>query len=171
MIKEFLEEVNRECGTKFRLVSEKKKKNRNIHFSCEDSEHGKIKGIVETGLGESPDRQLRELFAPRLPKRFSSRIRWPILGNPSEKSRNLPPRTGYFYRQFASVSTKNFSYHWADMNRFYTFIVAAHRGGTELTDGDVEELLIEDGFEEKTAEDLANIYNHGREILRSNRKF
>jgi len=104
-------------------------------------------------------------------KKLANRGRWPILGNPSGRSRDLPPKTGYFYRQFASDPTKNFSYHPADMDRFYSFIVAAHRGGTRLTEGDMKQLLIEDGFEEDTAEHLANIYEHGREILKSNGKF
>lgn len=57
------------------------------------------------------------------------------------------------------------------MNRFYTFIIAAHRGGAQLTEGDVKELLIEDGLEEATAEHLATIYDSGRKILKLNRVF
>lgn len=172
MIEEFLEEVNRECKTHFRLVSKERKKNNYIRFSCEDPEHGKIEGFVEPEeRGGPPDRQLRELFAYRLPKRLANRVRWPILGNPSQRSRNLPRKTGYFYRQFASGSTKHFTYHWADMNRFYTFIIAAHRGGTQLTGEDVEELLVEDGFEQEAAEHLGDIYRHGREILKLNKTF
>lgn len=147
MIKEFLEEVNRVCKTDFRLVSKERQKNNYVHFSCEDPEHGKIEGFVEPEeLAGPPDQQLRELFADRLPKKLANRIRWPILGNPFKRSRNLPRKTGYFYRQFASGSTKTFSYHPADMDRFYRFVIAAHRGGTKLTEGYVKELLIEDGF-------------------------
>ncbi len=165
MIEEFLEEVNRECGTHFQLVSEESKGNR-IRFSCQDPEYGKIEDVVELeGFPGSPDRQLRELFAYRLPAKLANRVRWPILGNPSERSRNLPRKTGYFYRQFASDPTRNFSYHPADMDRFYKFIIAAQRGGAKLTEEDVKALLVEDGFEEATAEHLANIYDHGREIL------
>ena len=51
------------------------------------------------------------------------------------------------------------------MDRFYKFIIAAQRGGAKLTEEDVKALLVEDGFEEATAEHLANIYDHGREIL------
>ena len=171
LIKEFLEEVNRECGTSFRLVS-KERKGGSISFTCGDPEHGKIEGFVEPAkFAGSPDQQLRELFARRLPQKLANRVRWPILGNPSQRSRNLPRKTGYFYRQFASGSTKHFTYHWADMNRFYTFIIAAHRGGTQLTGEDVEELLVEDGFEQETAEHLGDIYRHGREILKLNSKF
>ena len=57
------------------------------------------------------------------------------------------------------------------MDRFYRFVIGAHRGGTKLTEGYVKELLIEDGFEETTADHLANIYDHGREVLKSNIKF
>lgn len=52
------------------------------------------------------------------------------------------------------------------MKCFFRFVIAAHRGGARLTEGDVTERLIEDGFEEKTAEHLATIYHYGREILK-----
>ncbi len=172
LIEEFLEEVNRECKTNFQLVSKKRSKNNCVRFSCEDPEHGKIEGFVEPEeFGGPGDRQLRRLFARRLPKKLAIRVSWPILGNPSERSKNLPRKTGYFYRQFASGSTKTFSYHPADMTRFYRFVIAAHRGGAKLTEGDVKELLVEDGFKETTAEHLATIYNSGREILKLNRRF
>ena len=143
-----------------------------IRFSCQDPEYGKIEGAFEQEeFGGSRDRQLRRLFARRLPQKLAYRVRWPILGNPSKRSKDLPRKTGYFYRQSSSGSTKTFSYHWADMDRFYRFIVAAHSGGVKLTEGYVEELLIEDGFEEATAEHLANTYDSGREILKLNRVF
>ena len=168
VIEVFLEEMNLECGTCFRLVSEERK-NKSISFSCKDPEFGRIEGFVEPEeFGGSRDQQLRRLFARRLPQKLAYRVCWPILGNPSKRSRKLPRKTGYFYRQFASGSTKTFSYHPADMTRFYRFIIAAHGGGAKLTEGDVKELLVEDGFKEATAEHLANIYYHGRKILKSN---
>ena len=165
LIEQFLDEVNLECGTRFQLIHEETKNNH--RFTCQDPEYGKIEGFLEPAkFGGSRDQQLRRLCARQLPQKLAYRVRWPILGNPSQRSRNLPRKTGYFYRQFASRSTRTFSYHWADMECFYRFVIAAHKGNAKLTEGDVTKLLVEDGFEEGTAERLAQIYYYGRNILR-----
>ncbi|RPJ87502.1 MAG: hypothetical protein EHM18_00795 [Acidobacteria bacterium] len=80
--------------------------------------------------------------------------------------RTIPPRTRYFYWAFACDATKTFSYHPLDMERFYRFIWAAHEGHSKLCESDVETHLISDGFSEEDAEHLANIYYHGRRLLK-----
>ena len=82
-------------------------------------------------------------------------------------SRKLPPRSNYFYEQFNTAADRNFSWHPLDVDRFYRFIIAAHRGNAGLNETELERILLDDGFPEDVAKDLSRIYYHGRNILRT----
>ena len=78
----------------------------------------------------------------------------------------LPKRTEYFFNQFVNGTNKQIL-HPLDWKRFYIFIQASHEGKTKLFQGELECLLIDNGFPEDNASSLSNIYYHGRKLLES----
>jgi hypothetical protein len=80
--------------------------------------------------------------------------------------KKLPKRTKYFFEQFVNAANKQIL-HPLDWKRFYVFIQAAHEGRTNLLEGELEELLIANGFQSDMAECLSYVYHHGRGLLES----
>lgn len=80
--------------------------------------------------------------------------------------KKLPERTKYFFDQFVNAANKQIL-HPLDWKRFYIFIQACHEGNTKLLWGELERLLIDNGFPEENASSLSNIYYHGRNLLES----
>jgi hypothetical protein len=80
--------------------------------------------------------------------------------------KTLPKRTKYYFDQFAKGDAKNLAHH-LDAKRFYHFIHAAHQGRTKLMGVEVEEILLEHGFTKNNAEYCGEIYDHGRNLLKS----
>jgi hypothetical protein len=76
----------------------------------------------------------------------------------------LPKRTKYFFNQFLNCTNKQIL-HPLDWRRFYIFIKACHEGKTKCLPGELEHLLVENGFPEDNASSLSNIYYHGRSLL------
>ena len=91
----------------------------------------------------------------------------PGLNNMKKPSaRKLPKRTQYFFNTFVEAANKNVL-HPLDWKRFYRFIYVAHAGRTKLSQAELEALLVSRGFSPKQSERLADIYHHGRKILKS----
>ncbi len=80
--------------------------------------------------------------------------------------KKLPKRTKYFFDQLINAANKQML-HPLDWKRFYVFIQAAHEGRTKLSQGELEDLLITNGFQPDTAEYLSDVYHHGRGLLES----
>ena len=83
-----------------------------------------------------------------------------------EVKKKLPKRTKYFFDQFVNGANKQIL-HPLDWKRFYVFIQACHEGNTKLLPGELESLLLDNGFPEDNASSLANIYYHGRDLHKS----
>jgi hypothetical protein len=84
--------------------------------------------------------------------------------------RRFPERTEFFFRAFSSAANKQ-NPHPLDLGRFYHFILAAQYGRTKLLPREVEERLRAEGFPRKVAEELADVFHHGRELLRNRIQF
>ena len=84
--------------------------------------------------------------------------------------KELPKRTKYFFDQFVNAANKQIL-HPLDWKRFYIFIQASHEGNTKLLPGELECLLIDNGFPEDNASGLSNIYYHGRNLHKSRVNF
>ena len=80
--------------------------------------------------------------------------------------KKLPKRTKYFFDQFVNEANKQML-HPLDWKRFYVFIQATHEGRTKLSQGELEDLLLANGFQPDMSECLSNIYQHGRGLLES----
>ena len=77
----------------------------------------------------------------------------------------LSPRLAKYFDFF--VSTSNMSgLHPNDWGRFYNFIAHAHSFRSRLSESDIKRLLVQKGFGEDYAGDLAEVYDHGRRIIR-----
>ena len=81
--------------------------------------------------------------------------------------KKLPKRTKYFFDQFIKAAEDKEALHSLEWKRFYVFIQAAHEGRINLSDGELEELLIANGFQPDRAERLSDVYHHGRGLLKS----
>jgi hypothetical protein len=80
--------------------------------------------------------------------------------------RKLPKRTQYFFDTFVEAANKTVL-HPLDWKRFYHFIYVAYAGRVRLSEDLLREMLRSRGFSQQDAEHLANIYHHGRRILKS----
>ena len=77
----------------------------------------------------------------------------------------LPKRTKVYFDQFVNLANKQ-SLSPLDWERFHVFIRVCHAGNTKLPQGELKNLLINNGFPEDNASSLSNIYNHGRDLLK-----
>ena len=87
-------------------------------------------------------------------------------GKEMNTKKKLPKRTKYFFNQFVNGANKQIL-NPLDWKRFYIFIQASHEGNTKLLPGELECLLIDNGFPEDNASSLSDIYYHGRHLLES----
>ena len=76
---------------------------------------------------------------------------------------DLPPVTRETFNVFLRHANKGglHPYNW---QRFYGFIATCRRFKVQLSEGDLAELLRGEGFQH--AGHIAEVYRHGREILR-----
>jgi hypothetical protein len=110
---------------------------------------------------------VHEVFDPLLltyNRTFRARRRLTI---PSQESLEptLPPKAGKAFRSFVDLANKN-ALHPLDWRRFYQFVKFSHQGGIQATAADIERLLVNSGFEESYAEEIARVYYHGRELAK-----
>src|SRR5260370_40107650 len=75
--------------------------------------------------------------------------------------------TAEMLRRFSAFANKGTgSAHPADRDRWNSFVVAAHRGGSRMGAEDLRRWLIEgDGWPPEVADQLAVEYEYGRELL------
>ena len=80
----------------------------------------------------------------------------------------LSPKLSKYFEFFARHSNKEME-HPLDWGKFYNFIAHAHSLRSRLSEGDVKRLLVQEGFNEEYAIELAGVYDHGRRIIRVHR--
>ena len=78
---------------------------------------------------------------------------------------HLPAGTNQMLCSFTRLANKT-TLHHLDWDRFYRFIRHCHNHRVRCEFGDLRRLLVKAGFDEEKAERLADIYHHGRSILR-----
>lgn len=82
-----------------------------------------------------------------------------------EEFPEMPPLTRKVFLRFVNLANKSIP-HPLDMRRFYQFIRFCHARRVKLDKNQLCEFLIRAGFREDNAEHLANIYHHGRGLLK-----
>ena len=82
--------------------------------------------------------------------------------------RKLSPKLMPYFERFINNANKT-GLHPYDWGRYYNFIANAHRLRSKLTETDVKCLLVDEGFDDEYASDLANVYGHGRHIIKVHR--
>jgi hypothetical protein len=95
---------------------------------------------------------------------YKTRVRLNIESRKDLEPR-LSPKAKEFFDNFASMANKSVP-HPLDLGRFYDFVIVSHMVRSKLTSEDIVYLLVQKGFNERYAQDIANIYDHGREILK-----
>ncbi|NQW22998.1 MAG: hypothetical protein HQ475_06090 [SAR202 cluster bacterium] len=82
---------------------------------------------------------------------------------------NAPPKLSAkllkYFQFFVSTSNKSML-HPNDWGKFYNFISHAHSLRSKLLESDIKRLLVQEGFREEYASQLADVYDHGRRIIR-----
>ena len=77
----------------------------------------------------------------------------------------LSPKLVKYFEFFVNTSNKS-GLHPNDWGKFYGFIANSHSLRSRLTESDVKRLLVQEGFREEYASHLADVYGHGRELIR-----
>lgn len=78
----------------------------------------------------------------------------------------LPAKAQQVFARFVGCANKR-ALHPRDWHRFYDFIWHCHGRRLKLGDDDVKRLLVTAGFRKDKARYIADVYEHGRELLRS----
>ncbi len=77
----------------------------------------------------------------------------------------LSPKLKQSFDHFVSLANKS-GLHPLDWARFYDFIVCSYRfSRSKVSEWHVKRLLVETGFNEERASELAIVYQHGRGII------
>ena len=97
-------------------------------------------------------------------KKFGRRIRLTIQSKESLQPR-LPPRALKAFNLFTLAANKR-ALHPLDWKRFYTFIYFCSLRNINVTRDDVKRLLLSSGFDSDYSDRLAEIYDHGIDLLR-----
>ena len=79
--------------------------------------------------------------------------------------RKLSPTLKPIFEHFVHIANKT-GLHPNDWGRYYNFISNAHRLRSKLTDMDIKGLLVNEGFYHEYASHLAEVYRHGRDIIK-----
>lgn len=82
-----------------------------------------------------------------------------------EELYELPPRAAQLLVNFLNISDGSLT-HTNDARKFYEFIRHCHARRVKLTDDAFKELLMRVGCSERQSKYLANIYEHGRNLLK-----
>lgn len=77
----------------------------------------------------------------------------------------LSPKLAPIFKRFAHLANKS-GLHPNDWGRYYNFIANCHSLRSRLSDQDVKLLLVEEGFDTEHASYLADVYRHGRDIIK-----
>ena len=80
-------------------------------------------------------------------------------------SPRLSPKLVKYFKFFVNTSNKS-GLHPNDWGKFYNFIAHAHSLRSRLSESDIKRLLVQEGFEEEYAGNLAVVYDHGRRVIR-----
>ena len=80
----------------------------------------------------------------------------------------LSPSLAPIFKHFADIANKT-GLHPKDWGRYYNFIATAHSLRSKLTETDVKRLLVNEGFDDERASRLADVYGHGRDIIKVHR--
>lgn len=80
----------------------------------------------------------------------------------------LSPKLVKYFDRFVNNANK-LGLHPLDWGRFYNFIAHAHSLRSRLTESDIKRMLVQEGFREDYASNLAEVYDHGRRIIRVHR--
>lgn len=86
----------------------------------------------------------------------------PKSSTPPKLSRKLVK----YFEFFARTSNKEME-HPLDWGKFYNFIAHAHSLRSRLSESDIKRLLVQEGFREEYAIRLADVYDHGRRLIRA----
>lgn len=77
----------------------------------------------------------------------------------------LSPKAKEFFDRFVSMANKG-ALHPSDWGPFYDFVIVCHRLRLKLVEDDIKYLLVQEGFNEEYALEIAGVYRHGRAILK-----
>ena len=80
----------------------------------------------------------------------------------------LSPKLRKYFERFVHLANLS-ALHPLDWGRYYNFIANCHRLRSKLSAEDVKSLLINSGFREEYASYLADVYHHGRAIIKVHR--
>ena len=88
---------------------------------------------------------------------------------PNQRSRpKLSPKLIPIFKHFADLANRT-GLHPYDWGRYYNFIANCHSLRSMLSEHDVKLLLIDAGFDDTHASYLADVYRHGRDIIKVHR--
>ena len=76
----------------------------------------------------------------------------------------MSPKLAKYFERFVNNANK-LGLHPLDWGRFYNFIAHSHSLRSRLSEYDLKCLLVERGFPEEYARELATIYDHGRTVI------
>ena len=110
----------------------------------------------------------RAMFDPQLRdynRQHGARVRMTI-ETKGQLEPKLPPEAQKLFTRFVGLATKT-ALHPLDWKRFYGFVCHCHGRRLKLAEHDVKRLLVTAGFSEDKARYIADVYEHGRELLRS----
>jgi hypothetical protein len=89
-----------------------------------------------------------------------------IIQSQAETLPKLSPKAQQLFSTFVLLANID-SLHPLDWERFYQFIHFAHAYHLRLSQDDLFRLLVMAGFREEYARHIADIYDHGRNLLRN----
>lgn len=121
---------------------------------------------VEPVTYENYVTEARRILIPLLAdynKKYNLRKRLSIQSKES-LLKNLPPLANKKFMTFVHHANKNIL-HPLDWNRFYVFIRHCYAKKVSLYPGELMRMLINNGFDEKKAEYLSDIFSHGIKLL------
>ena len=95
---------------------------------------------------------------------YSARVRLNIQSR-EDLVPKLSPKVKECFHHFITLANKA-ALHPFDWERFYDFVVLCHMLRSKLMEDDVKYLLVQEGFDEEYASRIADVYRHGREILK-----
>lgn len=95
---------------------------------------------------------------------YSARVRLNIQSR-EDLVPKLSPKVKECFHRFITIANK-VALHPSDWEPFYDFVVVCHMLRSKLTEDDVKYLLVQEGFDEEYALIIADVYRHGREILK-----
>ena len=96
-------------------------------------------------------------------KNFNSRRRLTIQKK-KQTEPTLPPGANGVFNKFVALANKS-SLHPLDWKRFYEFVRFCHAHRVKLYEDEIEWLLNKNGFSEKQARYIADIYTHCKRML------